>query len=204
MLIGSHLTPPPESIVGSTGTSTAPVSTEETLPTPIGRTPGPRGGPPHPPLFPNLKSKGLSVMPTEPSNFTVSSVRPPNVSIALSWTPLHWPSGFRPTASRVRSTTWIRKLVANTRCRSRISRPARVIRLAASIVNWCHSRNSLHGSLRRSEPAQRNAGDDNFETDIVWNRVEHSAGRVARGHPAGDVLSRLAGGSGRARHLDGQ
>ena len=57
-------------------------------------------------------------MLTEPSNFTVSSVRP-NVSIALSWTPLHWPSGFRPTASRVRSTTWIRKLRAEKHKRMR-------------------------------------------------------------------------------------
>jgi Activator of Hsp90 ATPase homolog 1-like protein len=51
----------------------------------------------------------------------------------------------------------------------------------------------LHGQIRRSEPARRNANDDCVEAGILRNRIEHHARRGARGHTSGGLLPRLAG-----------
>ena len=52
---------------------------------------------------------------------------------------------------------------------------------------------SLHRQIRRPESARGTSGHRNLEEGIGRDRVEHRAGRGARGHPARGLLSRLAG-----------
>ena len=51
----------------------------------------------------------------------------------------------------------------------------------------------LHGQNRRRRTARRNADDNHPEAGVLWHRIEHHAGRSARGHSPRGVLSRLAG-----------
>src|SRR5262249_25447499 len=61
---------------------------------------------------------------------------------------------------------------------------------------------SLHGYIRRSEPARRDADNDHLAEGVLRNGVEHRARRAACRHPTRGLLSwlaRLAHPSGETR-----
>src|SRR5438045_5641279 len=51
---------------------------------------------------------------------------------------------------------------------------------------------TLYGQVRRSQPGRRYPGDGVIEESIGRHRTQHRAGRPARNHTAGGLLSRLA------------
>src|ERR1700745_2684461 len=57
---------------------------------------------------------------------------------------------------------------------------------------------SLHRQIRRSESAERNADNDNFEEGLLRNGTKRGAGRCACCYSNRSVLRRLAGIAGSA------